>query len=378
MMKIVADNKIPFLEGALEPFAEVQYLAGADINNEVLINADVLITRTRTKCNESTLKGSNVKLITSATIGFDHIDTKWCDANNITWTNAPGCNSESVKQYIGAVLALLVDEKGWTLKDKSIAVVGVGNVGSKVSAMASALGMTVYEIDPPRANNEDADSFHNLDDVAEMADIITFHTPLTREGVDRTYHLCDASLLSRMKPDAVVINSSRGEVVNGEALKEALLNKQIGAAVLDVWENEPNIDTELLNNVWIATPHIAGYSQDGKAKGTQMSVQAISRFFNLGIDNWEAQGIPQPEAPLISIDCVGLDDVQVIAKAMLHTYPLKRDDADLRKDVSQFEHLRGAYPVRREFQAYSVELLNGSQLIREQLLQLGFIKVSIK
>jgi erythronate-4-phosphate dehydrogenase len=154
MLKIIADNKIPFLKGALENFAEVQYLPGAIINNEVLLDADALITRTRTKCNQNTLENTKVKLITSATIGYDHIDTKWCENNGIDWTNAPGCNSESVKQYVAAVLALLVKEKGWQLEGRTIAVVGVGNVGSKVSAMARALGMIVYEVDPPRAREE--------------------------------------------------------------------------------------------------------------------------------------------------------------------------------------------------------------------------------
>ncbi len=378
MLKIVADNKIPFLKGALEPYALVQYLPGAEINNDVLKDADALITRTRTKCNQETLGGSTVKIITSATIGFDHIDTEWCDHNGIQWTNAPGCNSESVKQYVAAVLALLVKEKGWQLKGKSIAVVGVGNVGSKVSTMAKALGMTVYEVDPPRARVEKDKEFYTLNKIIGKADIITFHTPLTKEGEDKTYHLCDASLLQKMKKSAIVINSSRGEVVDGEALKQALLNNQIEAAVLDVWEKEPAIDAELLDLVWIATPHIAGYSQDGKARGTQMSVQAISRYFNLCIDEWQATQIPQPDEATIVINCDELSDEAIIAKAILHTYSLKRDDAGLREDLNRFEYLRGSYPVRREFQAYSIQLLNGQAELRDVLLKLGFSEVSIK
>lgn len=378
MLKIVADNKIPFLKGALENFAEVQYLPGADIDNDVLKDADALITRTRTKCNESTLRGSKIKLITSATIGFDHIDTKWCEENNIKWTNAPGCNSESVKQYVGAVLALLVKEKGWQLKGRSIAVVGVGNVGSKVSAMAKALGMIVYEIDPPRARAEREQGFYRLDEVVDKADVITFHTLLTREGEDKTYHLCDADLLLKMKSNAIVINSSRGEVVDGVALKSALSKQQIGAAVLDVWENEPQIDKELLDLVWIATPHIAGYSQDGKAKGTQMSVQVISRFFNLGIDDWEAKDIPKPKEPIITIDGEGLSNEEIIAEAILHTYPLKRDDTDLRNNLSKFEYLRGAYPVRREFAAFDLMIKRDVEEAKEKLLKLGFRCVTIK
>jgi erythronate-4-phosphate dehydrogenase len=277
-----------------------------------------------------------------------------------------------VKQYVGAVLALLVEEKGWQLAGKSIAVVGVGNVGSKISVMAQALGMTVYEVDPPRAREEKDKQFFSLEAIVGKADIITFHTPLTKEGEDKTFHLCDDTLLSKMKNSAVVINSSRGEVVDGNALKHALSNNQIGDAVLDVWENEPMIDTELLDLVWIATPHIAGYSQDGKAKGTQMSVQAISRFFNLGIDNWQATGIPQPDEARIKICNDGFSDEVVVAKAILHTYPLRNDDADLRSDISRFEYLRGAYPIRREFQAYTIELNNGNTALRETLLRLGF------
>ncbi|MBR8534793.1 4-phosphoerythronate dehydrogenase PdxB [Carboxylicivirga sediminis] len=378
MLKIVADNKIPFLEGALEPFADVTYFPGGEIDNEKLKEADALVTRTRTKCNEATLQCTSVKLITSATIGFDHIDTDWCETHQISWTNAPGCNSESVKQYVAAILALLVEEQGWQLANKAIAVVGVGNVGSKVSALAQALGMTVYEVDPPRARHEGGQRFYQLDDIIDKADIITFHTPLTKEGDDQTYHLCDRGLLSRMKPGAVVINSSRGEVINGTALKEAIESKQIGQAVLDVWENEPEIDSDLLDKVWIATPHIAGYSQDGKAKGTEMSVRAVSRFFKLGIDEWEAQNIPQPEEPEISIDCKGLDEDHIIATAILHTYPIKRDDTDLRGDVSQFEYLRGAYPVRREFHAYEVVLHNGTKALADKMKAIGFREVIVK
>ncbi|MCT4643808.1 MAG: 4-phosphoerythronate dehydrogenase [Carboxylicivirga sp.] len=377
MLKIIADNKIPFLKGALENFAEVQYLPGAIINNEVLLDADALITRTRTKCNQNTLENTKVKLITSATIGYDHIDTKWCENNGIDWTNAPGCNSESVKQYVAAVLALLVKEKGWQLEGRTIAVVGVGNVGSKVSAMARALGMIVYEVDPPRAREESDMHFYELDEVVGKADVITFHTPLIRDGEDKTFHLCDSDLLSKMKTNAVVINSSRGEVVDGTALKSALINKKIEAAVLDVWESEPKIDAELLDLVWIATPHIAGYSQDGKAKGTQMSVQAISQYFNLGIDNWQASNIPRPKHPVIAIDGTNKTFELILAEAILHTYSLKSDDADLRSDIEKFEYLRGAYPVRREFAAYDVEISGGSIDAKNKLEKIGFRSVKI-
>lgn len=376
MLKFVVDDRIPYIKNALENYGDVVYLPGATINASNLKNVDALITRTRTKCNSSLLEGSQVRMIASATIGYDHIDTEWCENNNIEWTNAPGCNAESVKQYIAAVLALLVTEKKWTLKGKSIAIVGVGNVGSKVSVLAKALGMKVYEVDPPRARKEAGKRFYTLDEIAHKADIFTFHTPLNKSGEDKTHHLCDALLLSKMKKEALVINSSRGEVVDGNALKCALQNNALGGAVLDVWENEPTIDKNLLDLVWIGSPHIAGYSQDGKAKGTEMSVRAVSKYFGLGLENWQATGLPQPEMPNIVIDSQFKSDENIIATAILHTYAIKNDDDGLRIDLSQFESLRGNYPVRREFQAYEIIIKGGNENVIHSLLALGFKSVN--
>jgi len=375
-MKIIADNKIPFLKGAFEAIATVAYYPGADIDAHIVKDADALITRTRTKCNKALLNNSSIKMIASATIGFDHIDTSFCEANNIQWTNAPGCNSGSVKQYISSVLGLLVEEKEWTLKGKRIAVVGVGNVGSKVSVLCKALGMEVYEIDPPRAKTETDKTFYKLQDVVDKMDIITFHTPLTREGTDKTYHLCDEALLTKMQANCIVINTSRGEVVDGQALKTALQKEDIKTAVLDVWEHEPEPDSELLDLVWIATPHIAGYSQDGKANGTQMSVQAISKKFNLGIDKWQPGDLPQPKYPELIIDCKHLTRDQIAANAFLHTHDLRADDQRLRNSPTSFEKQRGDYPVRREFKAYHVQLENGIQEYEKLLQAVGFENVT--
>ncbi len=376
-MKLIADNKIPYLQGAFEPVATVEYIPGATINHSHLKDADALITRTRTQCNEALLKNSTVKMIASATIGYDHIDTQFCEMNHIEWTNAPGCNSGSVKQYIAAVLGLLVEEKVWTLKGKRIAIVGVGNVGSKVSALCKALGMEVFEIDPPRAKSETNKTFHRLQDVVDKVDIITFHTPLTREGVDKTFHLCDAVLLKKMKPGCVVINTSRGEVVDGEALKQALIQQEIQLAVLDVWEQEPDLDLELLDQVWIATPHIAGYSQDGKAKGTQMSVQAISKKFNLGLDDWQPGNLPRPQYPELIIDCKRMTNDEIAANAFLHTYDLRADDQRLRNSPDTFEKQRGDYPVRREFNAYHIQLENSIQQHKQLIQAVGFKHVTM-
>ncbi|NPA36670.1 MAG: 4-phosphoerythronate dehydrogenase PdxB [Chlorobi bacterium] len=371
-MKFIIDDKIPFIQGVLEKFGEVRYLSGKEIKREDVKDADALITRTRTKCNEELLSDSKVRIIASATIGYDHIDTKWCDTNGIKWTNAPGCNSGSVMQYIASVFSLLITEKGFDLKGKKIGIVGVGNVGSKVSIVAKAFGMDVFEIDPPRQEAEPEKRFYSLNDIASELDIITFHTPLTKEGKHKTFHLFNEELLQKLKQDVIIINSSRGEVVDNILLKNALRENRIALAILDVWENEPDIDLELLDKVWIGTPHIAGYSQDGKANGTMMSIRAVSRETGLGIDNWEPAGIPEPEQKIITIDPKITDNNHALANTILHTYNVRNDDKALREAPEKFEYLRGSYPVRREFFAYRVMLKTVNETLKQKLEGLGF------
>lgn len=373
MIKIIADNKIPFLQGVLEPHANVTYLPGAQTDAAAVKDADALITRTRTKCNKSTLSNSKIKMIATATIGFDHIDTEYCNNNQIEWTNAPGCNSGSVKQYIAATLATLATELNMELKNKTIGIVGVGNVGRKVADFANAIGMKVLLNDPPRAQKEGSHAFVELDELIEKSDIITFHVPLQRKGKHKTYHLGNTSLFSRCKKEVVIINSSRGEVINNADLLAALKKGDVQNAVLDVWENEPNINLQLLEKTLIATPHIAGYSADGKANGTAMSVQAISRHFDFPLKQWYPTNIPTPEKPNITIDAKNLDFQEVWTKAVLHTYPIKQDDQRLRKNPETFEQQRGSYPLRREFEAYTVEIKNGSEQLMQRLKSMGFV-----
>ena len=358
-MKIVCDNKIPFLKGALEPYAQVVYLPGSDTTPDVVRDADAIITRTRTKCNESLLKGSKVKMIATATIGYDHIDTRWCESNGIEWTNAPGCNSWSVQQYIGSLLVTMSRELGFSCKQKTLGVVGVGNVGSKVARIGALLGFKVLLCDPPRARREGTAGFVTLDEIIDKSDIITCHVPLQRSGEDCTFHMIDAARLASMRRDQILINSSRGEVVDCNALKAALKNGAIRAASLDVWENEPDIDCELLSLLFTGTPHIAGYSLDGKANGTMMSVQAIGRKFDLPCSAWTVTDIPLPLQPVeFTLDAAGKTPQEVLADAILYTYNIKDDDARLRADTGSFERQRADYPVRREFPAFTVTLKN--------------------
>ena len=258
-MKIIADNKIPFLRGALEPYADVVYLPGKETTAEVVRDADAMITRTRTRCDASLLEGSSVKVIATATIGFDHIDTAWCVEHGIIWRNAPGCNSWSVKQYITALLVTLARKRGFKLSEMTLGVVGVGNVGSKVAEAASILGMKVLLNDPPRERAEGPGAFVTLDYLIAHSDIITLHVPLQKEGPDATWHLFDAERIAQLRPSQILINSSRGPVVDCKALKAALQSRSIAGACLDVWEGEPELDPELVDLLDISTPHIAGY-----------------------------------------------------------------------------------------------------------------------
>ncbi len=371
-MKIIADNKIPYLKGVFEPYAEVMYKGGAEINSDDVRDADALIIRTRTKCNGSLLDGSSVKFIATATIGYDHIDKEYCKANNIQWVNAPGCNSSSVQQYIASALLWLAVNEGIELKDRTLGVVGVGNVGRKVVRLAEIMGMRVLLNDPPRARKEGDCGFVSLDTIIDECDIISFHVPLNYEGTDKTYHLIDKKLISKLSQKTILINSSRGEVVDNPALKNALIQKNIDGAVLDVWENEPDIDPGLLQLVDIGTPHIAGYSRDGKANGTAMSVQAVSRFFGLGIENWYPEEIEMPKDPEIAIDGKDMDHKQIIYKLVTHTYDIKKDDQALKKNVDDFEKLRGNYPVRREFGSFKVKIKNLDENLISIIRELGF------
>jgi erythronate-4-phosphate dehydrogenase len=377
MIKIVADNKIPFLYGVLDPYAEISYLAGAKTDHTQVKDADALITRTRTKCNASILKGSKVKMIATATIGFDHIDTNYCAQNNIEWTNAPGCNAGSVKQYIASVLATIKLRKGVHLEGKTLGIIGVGNVGSKIKDLGHALGMKVLLNDPPRAEQEGSSNYTELPDLLSQADIITFHVPLNHEGKYKTFHMGDNSFFSQCKKNAIIINSSRGEVIDNYALLENLNNGAVGDAVLDVWENEPDILRPLLQKVIIATPHIAGYSVDGKANGTANSVQAISSFFDFPLKQWYPKNLPLPENPIIQINAENLSFHQIWTKAVLHTYDIMEDDKLIRQAPGTFEELRGNYPVRREFGAYTVKLKNASAEIKQKMNNLGFEHVKL-
>ena len=370
-MKVIIDNKIPYIEGVLEPFAEVIYLPGNVTTRDVVKDADALVTRTRTICSREILEGSKVKFIATATIGFDHIDTEYCKAAGIEWTNAPGCNAESVNQYIASALCSYAKRKRFALKGKTIGIVGVGQVGSRVAKTCEILGMKVLLNDPPRERKEGSSQFVTLKTIQEQADIITFHVPLNVDGIDRTWHMVDAEFLKGLGKKAMIVNTCRGGVFQSKAVCDAKLSGALAGLVIDCWENEPELDPDLLKLADYGTSHIAGYSKDGKAKGTKMSVRAISRFFGLGIDAWEPAGVEPPSNPVIELDGSRQKDDLLLADAILSTYEIEKDDKALRDNPQLFEQLRGDYPVRREFGSYSVSAKNVGPQLMERLRKLG-------
>lgn len=346
-MKVIVDDKIPYIREALNAMgAEAQYIAGSDISPEIVRDADALIVRTRTQCNAALLEGSNVQFIATATIGYDHIDTDYCAARGISWTNAPGCNAASVCQYVQSVLLLLQCERGLTLANATLGVVGVGHVGTLVAEMARSWGMRVLCCDPPRAERGEQ-GFVSLEVIAREADVITLHTPLTQEGTHPTFHLANEEFFKSLLRKPYFINTSRGETTDTAALLQALECGSITQCIIDVWEHEPNINLDLLNRCYIGTPHIAGYSADGKANATRMSLEALTRHFSLG-------AVPEILPPSPSQTSIHAHSRE---EALLDIYTPHTDSQALKSTPTLFEYLRGHYPLRREEQAYEFELL---------------------
>ncbi|WP_293740036.1 4-phosphoerythronate dehydrogenase PdxB [uncultured Parabacteroides sp.] len=350
-MKIVADNTVPYLKGIAEPIAEVKYLTSKEFTPENVQDADALIVRSIDKCTRELLEGSRVKLITSATIGFDHIDTRYCDEAGIAWKNSPGCNAVSVAQYVLAGLITIALRKGEALQGKTIGIVGVGHVGKEVEKLCTAYGMNVLRNDLPRAEAEGENGFVSLDTIAEQADIVTFHTPLTKEGRFATRHLAGEDFFCKLQRTPWFINASRGAVHDTDALLRARREGKIGELILDCWENEPDINRELLGLAAIATPHIAGFSADGKANGTRMCLKNIERFFRVKIDKIDEVVPPAPVNPIIDLDRF---DGKRIEQAILTSFNPLAVDRALRENPDKFEWFRANYHHPREYQAYTI------------------------
>ena len=362
---IVADSKIPFLRGLLEPYAQVSYYEPNEITNSVVRDADILLVSTRTRVDKRLLNGSRCRFVGTATIGYDHIDTQYCDENGIRWQNAPGCNAISVGQYILASILLWARSKNRNIPELTIGIIGVGHVGSVVEKYCRAMGMKILLNDPPRAAVEGEKNFVSLDEIAAKADIITFHTPLTMQGEYATCHLGSAAFFDSLQRSPLIINSARGAVVDNYALLRALNTEKVCDAVMDCWEGEPRLNTALMFASFIATPHIAGYSSDGKANATRMIVEAVAKELGVSIDTSE---IVPPTPPVSTLALARNSDP--IATAVLSSYTPLFESRNLKRQPYDFEKLRNTYGIRREFHAYTITGAkdNNATILRE----LGF------
>lgn len=378
-MLIVADENIPFAKEAFGTLGDVRLVAGRKLDAASVRDADALIVRSVTRVCAELLEGSRVRFVGTATIGYDHVDVEYLRSKGIGFASAAGSNAESVAEWVVAALLVVSARLGRPLEGSLIGVVGAGNVGSRVARKCAAMGMRVLLNDPPLARKTGDRRFSPLDDLMG-ADYVTLHVPLERGGPDPTWRMFDARRIASMKAGSVLLNSSRGPVVHGRALLEALAAGRLAAAVLDVWEDEPAIDPALARRVAIGTPHIAGYSFDGKVNGTIMMLDAIRNWFGVSVE-WDMRAfMPPPKRPVLELRASGKSLEDALREAVRMCYDIESDDRDLRRILdlpdadraAAFDRLRKEYPVRREFGNTTVRLPGGSPELAARLAGIGF------
>jgi erythronate-4-phosphate dehydrogenase len=381
-MKTVCASSMPFAREAFETLGEVDVREGRTIERADIIDAQLLATRSTTKLSRELIEDTPVRFIGTATIGTDHMDTPYMEQVGIHWCHAPGCNANSVAEYVVSALLSLAVKHGFELSGKTIGIIGVGNVGTRVAEKAAALGLRILLNDPPRqrTESENAHPFVSIDQLLTESDIVTTHVPLTREGIDATFHLADQKFFEQMRPESIFINAARGAVVDTPALLQARTSGHIAHAVIDTWEGEPSIPLDLLDAVDIATPHIAGHSFEGKVMGTVMVYQEACRFLETP-PTWDhAPCMPEPPVPSIETDATGKADQDILWDVVRRIYDINADDRVLRdlpsrtpEDVAKhFDSLRGAYPMRREFRYTRVHIPNATPALVTTLRDLEF------
>ncbi len=378
MRQILADENIPYVREAFAELGEVRTMPGRDMSAADVRHTDLLLVRSITKVNRDLLEGSGIRFVATATIGEDHIDKDYLNEKGIAFSSAPGCNANSVAQYITCALNELAKANRFAFKDMRLGIVGVGNVGSRVYRCAKALGMTCLLNDPPLARKTGDPKYRPIEELYDC-NILTLHVPLTKEGPDATAHLVDYGFLQRLKPGVMLINTSRGPVVDGKALQRALDEGHVRAAVLDVWEGEPSVDVELLKRVFIGTPHIAGYSFDGKVNGTRQIYEAACAF--LGVPaTWDpAPLLPSSPCPHMTVDG-NAAIMDILHQALVPIYDILGDDAAMRRliDLPEaeqgafFDRLRKEYPRRREFHNTRIKVLPENRAVENVLEGVGF------
>lgn len=358
-MNLITDENITYAKEAFSGFGKLKLLNGRLIKNNELRDTDVLIVRSITNVNEELLANSKVQFVGTATIGTDHIDLNYLKSNQIAFADAKGCNTDSVAEYVFTALLKIASEEKIILKEKTIGVVGIGNIGSKVVRLAESLGMKVLKNDPPLERNGIGKNYVPLDEILK-ADIITYHVPLNMDGIDKTFHLLNKNRLSKIKSGTIIINTSRGPVIDNNALLKEHEKKNF-ELILDVWENEPAINEDLLSKTKVGTAHIAGYSFEGKVNGTKMIYDALCKFYNIE-PAWRPV-LPKTEQIDLRIP-EGKTDEEKLYRLFSYIYDIEKDDSKLRnitnfkpnEQAGFFDRLRKEYPVRREFSNYNIRL----------------------
>ncbi len=378
MVVVVIDSKNPLLAQALGARCDVRVLPTAEITRSSLMDADAVVVRSETRVDAGLLDGTRIRFVGTATIGTDHVDTAYLAKSGIRFVSAPGSNANSVAEYLATALLVAGGRLGITLRGLRVGVVGAGNVGSRVARVCEALGMHVLLNDPPLARKTGDPLYRPLDELLD-ADILTLHVPLTRDGIDKTHHLLDADLLTRIKPGCILVNTSRGAVCETEVVRRALVTGHLRAAVLDVWEDEPRIDSGLLTQALLATPHIAGYSFDGKVNAARMMFEALNTLWHLGLAWPVPAALPQPLCREITIRNQG-EGEDTVRGILTGCYDIEADDARLRtttamntaERAAEFRRLRAQYPVRREFAATRIRCGASRHSLCTMLAALGF------
>ena len=380
-MLIVADENIPLLDAFFAGFGEIRRVPGRAIDRATVEQADVLLVRSVTNVNRALLEGSKVRFVGTCTIGTDHLDLDYFTEAGITWSSAPGCNARGVVDYVLGSLMTLAEIEGVELPQRTYGVIGAGEVGGRLIKVLKGLGWNVKVCDPPRQAVEGGD-YVSLEQIIEQCDVISLHTPLTRIGAGATWHLFDEPRLQQLKPGTWLINAARGPVVDNAALRTVLLAREDLQAVLDVWEAEPEVDVDLAELCVLATPHIAGYSLDGKQRGTAQIYQAYCEFIGQTPSIQLSDLLP---APWLSEVTLHADSDPAWALAMLcrGVYDPRRDDADFRRSLvgnvaeqrAAFDVLRKQYPVRREIEGLKVRIDGDSPQLQQIVAALGAVAV---
>ncbi|MFA1029589.1 Erythronate-4-phosphate dehydrogenase [Pseudomonas syringae pv. helianthi] len=380
-MRIVADENIPLLDAFFSRFGEIHRLPGRAMDRAAVADADILLVRSVTPVTREMLDGSPVRFVGTCTIGTDHLDLDWLQQAGIQWASAPGCNARGVVDYVLGSLLTLAEIEGADLTQRTYGVVGAGQVGGRLVTVLKALGWNVLVCDPPRESAEGGD-FVSLDEIMQRCDVISLHTPLSKTGLLPTWHLFDEARLRQLRQGAWLINASRGAVVDNAALHDVLLEREDLQAVLDVWEGEPQVNVPLADLCVLGTPHIAGYSLDGRQRGTAQIYQALCAFLDqpavIKLDDL----LPKPWLAQVSLDAA-CDPVWALSMLCRGVYDPRRDDADFRRSLTgdtasqrlAFDALRKHYPPRREIEGLKVRLEGESQALAQLVRALGAVLV---